>query len=187
MEKFPEFRNKQGAILPEIAIVGRSNVGKSSLINHLLNHKNLAKVSSFPGKTQTINFFNVDDELMFADLPGYGFAKRSKETQEAWTKAIDIYMKDRLSLKLLLLLIDSRRDPREEELSLVSWANHYKKPVLLVFTKSDTLEPEQLQKNIQSSLAILKEESAVHYSIRDAKSRKVIADHINQRMYGPSK
>ena len=135
LTSFPEFRSKHGELLPEIAIAGRSNVGKSSLINHLLNHKNLARVSSLPGKTQTINFFNIDDTLIMADLPGYGFAKRSKTLQEEWAVGIDLYLKNRPSLKLLLLLIDSRRLPAEEELTLILWAEHYQKPILIILTK----------------------------------------------------
>lgn len=181
---FPELRSRHGAILPEIAIVGRSNVGKSSLINHLLCNKQLAKVSSFPGKTQTINLFNVDDQLILADLPGYGFAKRAKTIQQSWVHSIGNYLKSRDSLQLLLLLIDARRGAEKEEIALVEWANHYKKPILLVFTKSDTLPSREMQRNIHQTLADLKQQSALHYSIRDAKSRKILAEFINERIYG---
>jgi GTP-binding protein len=184
LTSFPEFRSQHGEILPEIAIAGRSNVGKSSLINHLLNHKNLARVSSLPGKTQTINFFNIDDELVLADLPGYGFAKRSKTLQEAWAKGIDLYLKNRPSLKLLLILIDSRRIPAEEELSLILWAEHYQKPILIIFTKSDTLSTHERDKQAQIALKELKQTSAMHYSIKEAHSRKVLASNINKRIYG---
>lgn len=184
LTSFPEFRSKHGEILPEIAIAGRSNVGKSSLINHLLNHKNLARVSSLPGKTQTINFFDVDDTLILADLPGYGFAKRSKTLQEEWARGIDLYLKNRPSLKLLLLLIDSRRLPSEEELTLILWAEHYQKPILIIFTKSDTLTPHERGKQAQLALKELKQNSAMHYSIKDSNSRKTLASNINKRIYG---
>ena len=184
LTSFPEFRSKHGELLPEIAIAGRSNVGKSSLINHLLNHKNLARVSSLPGKTQTINFFNVDDQLIFADLPGYGFAKRSKTLQQEWAEGIDIYLKDRPALKLLLLLIDSRRTPVEEELSMILWAEHYQKPILIIFTKSDTLTPHEREKQAQIALKELKQNTAMHYSIKDSYSRKILAENINKRIYG---
>ena len=184
LTSFPEFRSKHGEILPEITIAGRSNVGKSSLINHLLNHKNLARVSSLPGKTQTINFFNVDDTLIVADLPGYGFAKRSKTLQEEWANGIDLYLKNRPSLKLVLLLIDSRRMPAEEELSMILWAEHYQKQVLIIFTKSDTLSPHEREKQTALALKELKQQNALHYSIKDAHSRKKLASQINQRIYG---
>ncbi|MFS8564423.1 MAG: ribosome biogenesis GTP-binding protein YihA/YsxC [Rhabdochlamydiaceae bacterium] len=184
LTSFPEFRSKHGEILPEIAIAGRSNVGKSSLINHLLNHKNLARVSSLPGKTQTINFFNVDDKLILADLPGYGFAKRSKTLQEEWATGIDLYLKNRPCLKLLLLLIDSRRLPAEEELTLILWAEHYQKPILIIFTKSDTLTPHEREKQAQLALKELKQHSALHYSIKDSISKKNLASNINKRIYG---
>ena len=184
LHSFPDFRSQYGDILPEIAIVGRSNVGKSSLINHLLNHKNLARVSSLPGKTQTINFFNIDDTLILADLPGYGFAKRSKALQEEWSKGIDLYLKNRPSLKLVLLLIDCRRIPAEEELSLILWAEHYQKPILIIFTKSDTLSDHEREKQTELALKELKQQSAIHYSIKNAHSRKVLASNINQRIYG---
>lgn len=181
---FPEFRSKHGRRLPEIAIVGRSNVGKSSLINHLMNHKNLARVSSLPGKTQTLNFFNIDDELILADLPGYGFAKRSKILQEQWAKGIDAYLKDRPSLKLVLLLIDCRRMPQEEEISLILWAEHYQKQILIILTKTDTLSPHELNLQTQLILKELKQPHALHYCIKNAHGKKVLASHINERIYG---
>jgi len=139
LDEVPPFLDKDKKVLPEIALVGRSNVGKSSLINHLLHRKNLAKVSRAPGKTQTINYFNIDNQLIIVDLPGYGYAARSHEMQQLWSASIDRYLNKRSSLSLILLLIDSRRDFTEEDIATLEWASHNKKPLLLILTKSDTL------------------------------------------------
>src|ERR1051326_1001922 len=108
-KSFPKMLSLQGSPLPEIVIVGRSNVGKSSLINHLLNAK-LAKTSSTPGKTQSINFYSIDGQAALVDLPGYGYAKVSKPIKEEWAGFIDHYLQNRKELKLILFLIDSRRE-----------------------------------------------------------------------------
>jgi GTP-binding protein len=169
LDEVPAFRSGHGAILPEVALVGRSNVGKSSLLNHLLQRTKLAKVSAKPGKTYTINYFNIDDELIIVDLPGYGYAKRPEELKAKWSEAIDHYLENRSSLALILLLIDSRRDPSPEDVALMEWAKHRKKPLLLIFTKSDT---------------VAKKLEGIPYSIKDAKSRPRLIKAINQTLYG---
>lgn len=125
--------------LPEIAIVGRSNVGKSSLINYLFNRKSLAKVSATPGKTTLINFFNIDDAFMLVDLPGYGFAKRSKTEQENWAKAIDTYLTQRKQLKAILFLLDLRRSPSEDDHEFFNWASYSEMELIFVLTKADKI------------------------------------------------
>ena len=124
---------------PEIAIIGRSNVGKSSLINTLFNRKNLAKISSTPGKTRLINYFSVDDQLYFVDLPGYGYAKLSKKMRQGWQRDIEHYLKNNQSLKLVLLLLDSRHEIMENDRLMIDWLNYYKVSFLLVLTKSDKI------------------------------------------------
>ncbi len=126
--------------LPEVALCGKSNVGKSSLINHFFNRKGLAKVSATPGKTQTLNFFAIEDELAFVDLPGYGFARVPKHLKDAWSKNLNDYLETRKNLKLLLILIDSRRTPSEEDLALIQWAKHLGKAALVIYTKCDQLK-----------------------------------------------
>src|SRR5689334_3642729 len=113
-DQFPHMRTTQGKTMPEIAIVGRSNVGKSSLINALLK-STLAKTSSIPGKTQSINFFSIDERLALVDLPGYGYAKVSLDVKEKWSALIEAYLKTRTSLRLILFLLDSRRTPTEQD------------------------------------------------------------------------
>lgn len=188
MDKFHEYRDRYGTLMPEIAIAGRSNVGKSSLINHLFNHKHLARVSSTPGKTQTLNFFDVDEQLILVDLPGYGYAKRGREVQQKWAESIDKYLQNRSNLALILLLIDSRHPPTKDDMAFAKWATHFHKPLLIIFTKCDMLSEHERIKNTEASLKLLGQSDSIYYSIKDARSRKVLVDKINLRMLnGPSR
>ncbi len=176
----PEYRDEHGNVLVEIALVGKSNVGKSSLINHFLNQKNIARVSQSPGKTETINLFKIDDSFILADLPGYGFAKKAQSIRKKWSHAIELYLKERESLKLILFLLDSRRLPSEEDVAFVEWAKHYQKPLLLIFTKSDTLSTHEMKKNKEAALSSLDlpSEDSLHYSIFDTHSRKILTEKL---------
>ncbi len=109
------------AVLPEIAFAGRSNVGKSSLINTLLNRKGLARTSNTPGRTQEINFFRVNDRFAFIDLPGYGYAKVPESIRKQWGPMVETYLRERDTLRLVVLILDVRRDPSEEDLQLIDW------------------------------------------------------------------
>jgi GTP-binding protein len=124
---------------PEIAIVGRSNAGKSSLINHLTQKKNLVYVSSTPGKTQQINFFSIDNRLLLVDLPGYGFAKIAKAERHRWGQILSNYLENRPQLKLLIIVLDSRRDLSVDDEAMISWALSQQKPMLFILSKSDKL------------------------------------------------
>lgn len=123
--------------LPEIAFVGRSNVGKSSLINTILNRKNLARTSGQPGKTQTLNFYDIDSKIVFVDVPGYGFAKVSKKQREQFGQMIEEYLSSRSVLKGVVSLVDSRHEPTEDDILMYQWLNFYKIPILVVGTKID--------------------------------------------------
>jgi GTP-binding protein len=125
--------------MPEIAVIGRSNVGKSSLINTIFNRKNVAKVSSTPGKTRLINYFSIDNRLYFVDLPGYGYAKLAKQRRGEWQTVIESYLKNNPDLKIVLLLIDSRHDIMDSDKIMIDWLNHYKIPYILILTKSDKI------------------------------------------------
>jgi len=125
--------------LPEVAFVGRSNVGKSTLINTLVARKGLAKTSGTPGKTRLINFFRVNDRLHLVDLPGYGFAHVPKSEQRAWRHRIETYLKDRDALKLVVVLVDIRRPLAESDRQMVEWLEHFGRPCLVVATKRDKL------------------------------------------------
>ncbi len=123
--------------MPEICVCGRSNVGKSSLLNTICNRRQMARVSSTPGRTQLLNFFNVQDRLVLVDLPGYGWAKVPKSVKRQWGPAIETYLDDRPQLCLALCLIDMRRDPGNEELGLIAWFKERSLPVLVIATKCD--------------------------------------------------
>ena len=136
--------------LPEIAFAGKSNVGKSSLINALMNRKSLARTSSQPGKTQTINFYNINDALYFVDLPGYGYAKVSQQEKEKWGKMIERYLHQSNVLKAVFLLIDIRHDPSANDKTMYEWilANGFH-PIIIA-TKADKINRSQLQKQIKA-------------------------------------
>jgi GTP-binding protein len=132
-------------VFPEVAFVGRSNVGKSSLINALVRRKNLAKTSNTPGRTQLINFFLINHRYAFVDLPGYGFARVPEAVRRNWGPMVETYLKERPNLRLVILIMDIRRDPAAQDLDLLQWFNHCRIPVLLVLTKIDKLSKSQVR------------------------------------------
>lgn len=133
---------------PEIALAGRSNVGKSSLINTLVNRKALARTSSTPGKTRTINFYNINDSIYFVDLPGYGYAKVSKEEKAKWAKMIEEYLHYREELKLVIMLIDIRHEPTKDDVMMFEWMKASGRRMVVVATKADKLTRNQMNKSI---------------------------------------
>jgi GTP-binding protein len=169
---------------PEFAFIGRSNVGKSSLINYLCKRKKLAKTSSTPGKTQLINLFDVEGKWILADLPGYGYAKISKTTRERWGKMIERYLLEREKLCSVFLLIDSRIPPQEIDIEMINWLGEKQIPFILIFTKTDKMKPMELQNNLVKFFAHLRDkwETLPEYiltsSIKD-KGRNEIIDFIN--------
>ena len=141
--------------LPEVAFAGKSNVGKSSFINAMLGRKSLARTSGQPGKTRTINFYNVEKKLYFVDLPGYGYARVSKSESAKWGKMVEGYLKGRNELKTVMLLVDIRHEPGPNDLMLFDWFNHYSVPFTVVATKSDKLGKNQIQKQLSMIKRIL--------------------------------
>jgi GTP-binding protein len=134
--------------LPEIAFAGRSNVGKSSLINRVINRRRLVKTSSTPGRTQLVNFFMVNGSFLFVDLPGYGYAKVPASVKKNWGPMIETYLSTRETLLGVVLLMDLRRIPGLEELNFINWLNHYDIPAILVLTKADKLSKTKQMKQI---------------------------------------
>ena len=144
---FPKVSFCPTSELPEFAFVGRSNVGKSSLINYLCDRKKLAKTSGTPGKTQLINLFEVDDNWILADLPGYGYAKLSKKKRAKFTVMIENYLKERPNLITVFLLIDSRVSPQQSDLEHIKWLGDQGIAFSIIFTKADKLKPKELENN----------------------------------------
>ena len=133
--------------LPEVALAGRSNVGKSSFINKICQRKALARTSSKPGKTQTLNFFNINDEIMFVDVPGYGYAKVSKTEREKWGVMMEQYLTSQSALRGVVLLVDIRHEPSGDDVTMYNFLKHYEIPVIVVATKLDKIKKAQRQKH----------------------------------------
>lgn len=134
--------------IPEIALVGRSNVGKSSIINGLLNRKNFARTSSTPGKTRTINFYLINDEFYFVDLPGYGYAKVSKSEKNKWGAIMERYLEDREELCTILLLVDIRHEPTKDDKIMYDWIKYFGYNCIVIATKADKISRGQYQKQV---------------------------------------
>ena len=137
-------------MLPEIAFAGKSNVGKSSLINGIMNRKSLARTSSQPGKTQTINFYNVNEVFYLVDLPGYGYAKANQEVKAQWGKMIERYLHSSKQLKAVFLLIDIRHDPSANDKQMYQWMRHYGFDPIIIATKLDKINRSQIQKQLKA-------------------------------------
>ncbi|NEU29804.1 YihA family ribosome biogenesis GTP-binding protein [bacterium LRH843] len=133
--------------MPEIALAGRSNVGKSSFINKMINRKGLARTSQRPGKTQTLNFYEINEQLYFVDVPGYGFAKVPKKERETWGKMIETYLQSRDELKAVVLIVDLRHPPSSDDKMMYNWLKHFDIPVIIVATKSDKVPKGKWQKH----------------------------------------
>ena len=171
--------------LPEIAFVGKSNVGKSSLINCMVNRKSLARTSQNPGKTRTINFYNVENIVHFVDLPGYGYARASKSEIEKWGKMIEEYLLERQQLKSIILLIDIRHEPSANDKMMYDWLKHYGYKIIIVTTKSDKLKRSQINKHtsmISKSLSLDKEDILVPFSSETKDGREKLWDIIKSNI-----
>ena len=160
---------------PEIAFVGRSNVGKSSLLNHLLNRKGLAKTSGTPGKTQLLNFFSINHRYYFVDLPGYGYAKVPLATKEKWGRVLTNYLAERDELRLVVVLVDSRHDPSPLDLELLNLLENAGRLYIVVATKTDKLKSSERArrlKTVREGLGLPPDAPLIHYSIVTGRGRK---------------
>lgn len=165
----------------EIAFVGRSNVGKSSIINALTNRKKLAKVSQTPGKTRLINFFLINNDFYLVDLPGYGYAKVSKAEKASWGQTIERYLNGREELKRVVLLVDSRHKPTADDVMMHEWIKHYGYDVIVVATKSDKLSNNNLRKSekvIRETLKLDKEDKLYFFSSLNKKGSEQLIDNF---------
>ncbi|CAB1252387.1 ribosome biogenesis GTP-binding protein YihA/YsxC [Clostridium sp. WLY-B-L2] len=169
----------------EIAFVGRSNVGKSSLINALVNRKKLVKVSSTPGKTRLINFFLINDMFYFVDLPGYGYAKASKREIQGWGKIIEKYLQDRKQLKAIVLILDCRHKPTADDITMYKWIKHYKYKTVIIVTKIDKISKNKLYDNlkiIKDTLELKKDDEVLTFSALNKKGREEILDTLDSML-----
>lgn len=167
--------------IPEIALAGRSNVGKSSLINMLLNRKKLARTSSTPGKTQTINYYKINDEFHLVDLPGYGYARVSKTSKEEWGKIIETYLTTREKLVEVILLIDIRHKPTQQDVQMYNWIRHFGFKGIVVATKLDKIKRSQRKKQIsliRKTLEMNKEDILVPVSSMNREGKEELWETI---------
>lgn len=168
--------------VPEIALVGRSNVGKSSLINCIVNRKNLARTSSTPGKTATVNFYDIGGKYRIVDLPGYGYAKVSKQEKEKWGKMIEGYLSRRNNLVQVIQLIDSRHKPTEDDKMMFDWIKSYNYEPFVIATKLDKLKKSQIEKNltdIYTELGLNEESVLIPFSAESREGRESVLELID--------
>lgn len=169
--------------MPEIAFVGRSNVGKSSIINTLLNKKGLARVSSEPGRTRGINFYNIDDVLYFVDLPGYGFAKVSKAEKATWGRMIETYLNNRRQLKMVLMLVDIRHEPTADDRTMYDWITKMGLMHMVIATKADKISRGRIQgrlSEIRKTLGITAGAELIAYSSETKQGRDQVWSGIER-------
>ncbi len=166
----------------EVAFAGKSNVGKSSMINALLNRKNLARTSGAPGKTRTVNFYSVnDEEMVIVDLPGYGFARVSKKEKEKWKKMIEVYLHNREQLREVILLIDIRHEPGENDVIMYDWIKEFGFTGLIIATKADKIPKGKIQKHINTikkKLNIEEEGLIIPFSAENKMNRDLILNML---------
>ena len=163
----------------EIAFLGRSNVGKSSVINSLLGVRNLARTSSTPGRTQSLNFFTIDDAYRFVDLPGFGYARVPRDIKSSWGEMVTSFLAKRLQLVLSIHLVDSRHEPTKQDLQLHEWLKQSGKPHLVVATKSDKLSNNELRKSLEHITRVLEDDKVVAYSAKTGRGRDELWRAIN--------
>jgi GTP-binding protein len=168
-EQYPD------SALPEFALAGRSNVGKSSFINKMINRKNLARTSSKPGKTQTLNFYLINESLYFVDVPGYGFARVSKKEREAWGKMMETYFTTREQLRAVVLIVDLRHPPTKDDVMMYEFLKHYQIPTIIIATKADKVPKGKWQKHlkvVRETLNIMEDDKLILFSAETGQGKE---------------
>lgn len=162
--------------LPEFALAGRSNVGKSSFINKMINRKSLARTSSKPGKTQTLNFYRIEDMIYFVDVPGYGFAKVSKREREAWGQMIETYLTKRNELRAVMLIVDLRHPPTDDDIMMYDFLKYYDIPCLVIATKADKIPRGKWSKHLKTTkekLNMIPEDELIVFSAETGEGKDI--------------
>lgn len=180
-------RHYPDSAFPEVAFAGRSNVGKSSLINTLVNRKKLAHTSATPGKTQMLNFFLINDTFVFVDLPGYGYARVPLAVRQSWGPMVETFLMERKQLCLVVLILDVRRDPSEQDRSLLEWLRFYRRFHIIALSKADKLSSSGKQRRvaeIRTALALGADEPAVPFSARTGEGKDVLWGMIRRTLAG---
>lgn len=168
---------------PEIAFLGRSNVGKSSLINSLLSVRGLARTSSTPGRTQSLNFFEINNQFRFVDFPGFGYARVPREIKSSWGEMATSYLAKRRQLVLSIHIVDSRHEPTKQDLQLHEWLEQSDKPRLIVATKSDKLSNNELKNNLEHIARVLNDDSVMAYSAKSGRGRDELWRAIKAQLH----
>ncbi|MCL2564849.1 MAG: ribosome biogenesis GTP-binding protein YihA/YsxC [Defluviitaleaceae bacterium] len=174
-----------GEGLPEIAFVGKSNVGKSSLINCMINRKALARTSQTPGKTRTINFYNVENMLYFVDLPGYGFAKAPQTEIKKWGQMIEKYLLNRRQLRAIIMLVDIRHKPGENDIQMYEWLKYYGYDIIIAATKHDKLKRSQVKEavgSVKEGFGLSAEDKLIPFSSETKEGREVLWEVIRGKV-----
>ncbi|WP_217586874.1 ribosome biogenesis GTP-binding protein YihA/YsxC [Lentibacillus saliphilus] len=169
--------------LPEIALAGRSNVGKSSFINKMINRKNLARTSSKPGKTRTLNFYKINEAFHFVDVPGYGYAKVSKKERDKWGTMMETYFESRQSLKGVLLIVDLRHEPTKDDILMYDYLKHFDRPIIVVATKLDKVPKSKQAKHIKrvkQTLNLDQEDVLLTFSAETGDGKELAWRHLER-------
>lgn len=171
--------------LPEFALAGRSNVGKSSFINKMIGRRSMARISSKPGKTQTLNFYKIEEQLFYVDVPGYGYAKVSKSEREAWGKMIERYITDREQLKAVIQIVDLRHAPSREDVAMYDFMKHYGIPCIVIATKADKIPKGKWDKHkkvVRETLEMDKRDPLIVFSSETGLGKDAAWQEIEKRM-----
>ena len=171
--------------LPEFALAGRSNVGKSSFINKMIGRKSMARISSKPGKTQTLNFYKIEEQLFYVDVPGYGYAKVSKSEREAWGKMIERYITDREQLKAVIQIVDLRHAPSRDDVAMYDFMKHYGIPCIIIATKADKIPKGKWDKHkkiVRETLDMDKRDPLIVFSSETGLGKDAAWQEIEKRM-----
>lgn len=190
IESIYDLRTLPSSVLSEFVFVGRSNVGKSSLINKICNKKNLAKIGSVPGKTKQLNYFLINEKFYLVDLPGYGYAKVPEQIRAGWRKLVEDYISERQNVKVVFVMIDSRNEPTYLDELMINWLEYYEIPFAIVLTKADKISANKMEKQIYRVSKLVKNDELcidyIPFSIFTGQGKNEILKIIEEYLNKPS-